>query len=168
VTPATRSAKKFLIGQIMIEAANENVPLSELEHRMLEFSEAEKTPRNFAELNAEFENEYDTAEYEEKIASLIRNRVAGLHAIDSPELDQWNDAVITLSEEDHYLLVMIGQAQPRLTGKLLTKIGVAPPERKRPPFDRLKLFLTAIVVVVLGFALMALLQRLGLDLGQRR
>jgi len=168
VTPATRSAKKFLIRQILIEADREKVPLSELERSMLEFSEAEKTPRNFAKINAEFENEYDTDEYEEKIASLIRNRVAGLHAIDGPELDQWNDAVITLSDEDHYLLIMIGQAQPTLPGNILAKIGVAPPGRKRPPFDRLRLFLTAIVVVVLGFALMALLQRLGLDLGQRR
>jgi hypothetical protein len=168
VTSATRSAKKFLIGQILIEADREDVPLSELERRMLEFSEVEKTPQDFAELNAEFESEHDSDEYEEKIASLIRNRFDGLTAIQSLELDRWNEAVSTLASEDHYLLVMIDKAQPRPLRKLLANIGIALPESKRPSHDRLKLFITAIIVIVLMLALGTLLQRVGIDLGRHR
>ena len=139
-TRATRSAKEFLIGQILIEADRENVPLSGLERQMLEFSESEKTPSNIAEFNAEFEREYDSVEYEEKIASLIRNRIANLRAIHSPELDQWNEAVSTLAGEDHYLLVMIEMGQSRFH---------SPVHSGRPPHDRLVLFLTAAGIVAL-------------------
>ena len=162
MTPSTRSAKKFLIGQILIEADRENVPLSELERRMLEFSEIEETPSDFAELNTKFESEYDTAEYEDKIASLIRNRVDGLTAIHSPQLDRWNEAVSTLASGDHYLLVLIDQAQPRPLSKLLAKIGIAPPGSNKPPYDGLKLLTTAVIVVILMLALGALFQRLGI------
>jgi hypothetical protein len=139
VTPATRLAKEFLIGQILFEADRENVPLSELERRMLEFSEVEKTPPNFAELNAEFESECDSAAYEEKIASLIRNRVAGLRSINNPDLGQWNEAVTTLAEEDHYLLVLIDMAKS--SSRRRTSNG-------RPPYDRLKLIATAAAIII--------------------
>ena len=149
----SHEAKAYLIDQILIEADREKIHLSEVERKMLEFSEAESTPPNFEELNTEFEREYDSDEYEAKIAGLIRNRVAGLRAIHSPDADRWDDAVATLAEEDHYLLVMIRMAESRF------------PRRRystgRPPYDRLKLFATAVLAIAIGMALMSLLRHFG-------
>ena len=133
-------AKAHLIRQILIQADRENIALSTVERQMLEFSETENTPPNWQQLNAEFDRDYDQDAYEEKIASLIRNRLAGLRAIDSPELNQWHEAVAALAEEDHYLQTMIGRAE-HPSHRILTSTS-------RPPYDRLKLVATAAVFVI--------------------
>ena len=133
-------AKASLIHQILIQADRENIPLSAVEREMLEFSETENTPPNWRRLNAEFDCDYDQDAYEEKIASLIRNRLAGLKSIDSPELDQWHKAVAALAEEDHYLQVMIDRAE-HPSHRIQTGTG-------RPPHDRLKLVATAAAFVI--------------------
>ena len=107
---------------------------------MLKFSETENTPPNWQQLNAEFDRDYDQDVYEEKIVSLIRNRLAGLKTIDSPELDQWYEAVVVLAEGDHYLQVMLDRAE-HPDHRLPTSIG-------RPSHDRLKLVATAAVFVI--------------------
>ena len=133
-------AKAHLIRQILIQADRENIALSTVERQMLEFSEAENAPPNWQELNAEFDRDYDQDEYEEKIASLIRNHLAGLKAINSPELVQWHQAVGALAEEDHYLQVMLDRAE-HPSHRLPTRFA-------RPPHDRLKLVATATVIVI--------------------
>jgi hypothetical protein len=138
VTPT--EAKASLIHQILIQADRENIPLSAVEREMLEFSEAENTPPNWQQLNAEFDRDYDQDIYEEKMASLICNRLADLKSIDSLELDQWHKAVAALAEEDHYLQVMIARAEhPGHRIQINTS---------RPPHDRLKLVATAAAFVI--------------------
>jgi hypothetical protein len=44
MTRVTTAAIDFLINQILLQAANENIHLSDLETRMLSFSETEQTP----------------------------------------------------------------------------------------------------------------------------
>jgi hypothetical protein len=136
----TAKAKAHLIRQILIEADRENIPISAVEHQMLEFSETENTPPNWQQLNAELDRDYDLDAYEEKIASLIRNRHADLKAIDSPELAQWYEAVAALAEEDHYLQVMLDRAE-HPGHRIQTSTG-------RPPHDRLKLVSTAAAIVI--------------------
>jgi hypothetical protein len=150
----SREGKSYLIRQILIEADRENIHLDTIEREMLEFSEAENTPPNWVELNAEFDRDYNQAEYEEKIASLIRNRIAGLKAIHSTDLDQWHDAVVALAGEDHYLLVMIGMAQSRIR-RSRSHTG-------RPPHDRLKLILTAAGIVIALLIGMSIADHFGL------
>ena len=68
----SKAAKEYLVSQIVEEAQRESVPLSEIERKML-FS-----PNNYwslpdiMEVNAQFEKEYDSEEYEAKISELIR------------------------------------------------------------------------------------------------
>jgi hypothetical protein len=104
-------AKQFLISRVIQEAELENISLTQVERKMLEFTESQQTTiPDIYELNAQFERDYNADEYEAKIAGLLRR--ARNH--DNQETDgqkqQWADALTALSREDHYLLVMVRQA----------------------------------------------------------
>jgi hypothetical protein len=106
----TREAKEFLVSRIVTEAQREGVPLSEIETKMLYFSETHWAPPDFMEVNDAFERDYDSAEYEHKIGALIRNFRANARKNNRDEFDSWEEAVRMLRSEDHYLLVLIGVA----------------------------------------------------------
>ena len=55
-----QEAKEYLIAQIVEEAQRENVELSELERKMLYFTESQETLPDILEVNDQFEQEYDT------------------------------------------------------------------------------------------------------------
>ena len=149
-----RQAKDYLASGIAAEAEREGKPLSEIERKMLYFSETGWTLPDMAQVSAEFDRGYDQDEYEQKIAGLIRKLTAHHHSQNQDELAAWDEAVQKLSEGDHYLLVLISAA--RRAGKI------------RPPHDRLKLWLTAFSLVFGFFALTALLYRLfGPDFVER-
>ena len=57
-----REAKEYLAERIVSEAVREGVPLSEIERKMLYFSETDWTLPNILEINAEFERDYDQNE----------------------------------------------------------------------------------------------------------
>ncbi len=58
-----RGAKDFLVTQTAEQAALEGVPLSDLEKRMMYFTESGYIPEDPIKLNEEFEAEYDSDEY---------------------------------------------------------------------------------------------------------
>ena len=66
-----REAKEFLVQQTAEQAALENVPLSDLEKRMMYFTETGECPEDPIALNDAFEAEYDTTTYEKKISLLM-------------------------------------------------------------------------------------------------
>jgi hypothetical protein len=103
----TRDAKEFLIGRILTEAQLEGVPLSDIERKMLYFSETGWTLPDITEAGDIFDRDYDQSQYEQKIAALIRNLCAKARKNDRNEFDTWKKAVQTLRREDHYLLVLI-------------------------------------------------------------
>ena len=156
--PSVRKAKEYLIGRIVAEAEREGVPLSDIERKMLYFSETDWTLPGILDVNAGFERDYDDAAYEEKIAWLVRSLQA--HAT-SEEQETWDDAVIKLSEGDHYLLVMIG-AGSRKDPLAETPRWLAPwlprssNEGSRPPGDLKRLIVAAIVgsLLMIGLALL--------------
>src|ERR1700730_5260059 len=106
----SRDAKEFLIARIVREAQIEGVPLSEVERKMLYFSETHWTLPDIWDVNDAFGREYNSDEYESKIARLIQNARARSRKEDQADLQAWSDAILMLSTEDHYLLVMIDQA----------------------------------------------------------
>jgi hypothetical protein len=67
---SVREAKDFLAGKIVEEAKKEGVALSEIEQKMLYFSETDWTLSGMLEINAEFERDYSDSEYERKIAGI--------------------------------------------------------------------------------------------------
>jgi hypothetical protein len=100
------TAKEFLISKVVHQAELEHVPLSEVERKMLYFTEVHPTLPDIYEVNAEFERRYDADEYEAKVVGLLKNARAR-DSRDSQALKrQWGDALNALKGEDHYILVM--------------------------------------------------------------
>src|SRR5262249_8640854 len=98
-------AKDFLVQQTAEQAAIENVPLSDLEKRMMYFTETDECPENPIALNEAFEAEYDTATYEKKISLLMAQAYRRIKRDDSEKLRLWNEAYRVLSKGDHYILL---------------------------------------------------------------
>ena len=134
----------YLADRICAEAARENVSLSDVERKMLYFSETDWTLPDMASVSAEFDRHYDADEYEGKISGLVREIEADSHENDREKEQEWDAAVKKLSEGDRYLLVLLNP--------LLLKFKPA----GRPPHDRLKLWLTAFGIVFGLFILIAL------------
>src|SRR5579864_4687817 len=104
-----REAKEFLVSKIADEAQREGAPLSEVERKMLYFTENYWTLPDMMEVNEAFGRDYDAAEYEKKIAQLVRHARARTRKDNPQELEDWKDAIGILSKEDHYILVMLGE-----------------------------------------------------------
>jgi hypothetical protein len=139
-----REAKDYLAAKIVAEAKREGNTLTEVERKMLYFSETDWTLPGMLEINAEFERDYNDSEYERKIAALIRN-IEARDADDEQEMRTWDQAVKKLSEGDNYLSLILDRS--------FTPVG----ETVRPPHDRLKLWLTAFGIVFGIFGLLGLL-----------
>jgi glutaredoxin-related protein len=105
-------AKEFIISRIAQEARRHNTSLSELERKMLYFSEVCPTLPDMMEVAEKFEAEYDTEKYEKKIRDLSR-KAFERDRKESPEIAQlWRDAIKVLRKEDHYVLVMLDVPGP--------------------------------------------------------
>jgi hypothetical protein len=66
----SREAKDFLVQQTSEQAKRERVTLSDLERRMMYFTESDPgSCENPLQLNADFEAAHDSAEYEAKVPS---------------------------------------------------------------------------------------------------
>ncbi len=141
-----REAKDFLVQQTAEQAQVEGVPLSELERRMMYFTENEEMSEDPIALNEEFEAEYDTDEYEAKIHGLLHRAFARVKKENPATARQWKEAVGELSKGDHYLPVLWGE------GILAANYPI-----ERPPYDFSKLIGTALLVVsiVAGVAVAA-------------
>ena len=99
-------AKDFLVRQTAEQAALENVPLSDLEKRMVYFTETDECPEDPIALNDAFEAEYDTDEYEAKISRLLHHAYGRLRKENDAVRKNWDLAIKCLRRGDHYLLVM--------------------------------------------------------------
>ena len=113
------AAKQFLISKVIEEAGFENVILTEVERKMLHFTEVHPSLPDIYDVNREFERDYDSDEYERKITSLLRKSRARDLGRSSGQGQQWKDAVDALREEDHYILVMVYMAFPEFRSSLL-------------------------------------------------
>jgi hypothetical protein len=103
-------AKQFLIARVIEEAELEQVRLSDVEKKMLYFTEVYPSLPDIYEVNAEFERSYDADAYEDKVAALLKN-ARDRDSYPSPGREQeWKDALDALKKEDHYILVMVHQA----------------------------------------------------------
>lgn len=119
-TISERDAKEFLVSQIVGEAERQGHPLSDLERKMLYFSESGWTIPDALDVSAAFDREYDTDQYEQKIASLVqaaRMRATGETAA------RWTSAIDKLAEGDHYISIMLGGVAPREETRFLIWFG---------------------------------------------
>lgn len=159
---STRKAKEFLAGKIAEEAELQGASLSEVERKMLYFSEAGWTLSDMMEVSAAFDRDFDQDEYEAKIAGLIQSFLQHTQAENKEELDVWTEAVEKLREEDHYLLVMIDAVRPSVERRWswlpsLSDFDLNRSVALREPGDLLRLCLTALVCVIGMFTVWTLL-----------
>jgi hypothetical protein len=127
--PQRTEAKEFLISEIVAEAQRENVPLSEVERKMLYFTESGWTLPDMMKVCEDFDREYDEAKYERKIAKLVTSADKRIRKSSRDDYDRWRASIRFLQREDHYISVMI-----RLAGL-------------RPRGDQLRLFATGLGIV---------------------
>ena len=90
-------AKDFLVQQTAEQAALERVPLSDLEKRMMYFTETDECPENPIALNEAFEAEFDTNEYESKISKLMRHAHSRIKKENPEAAQRWKEAIKELS-----------------------------------------------------------------------
>jgi hypothetical protein len=124
-----REAKEFLISKIVAEAQSENIALSEVERKMLYFTESGWTLPDIMEVSAAFDREYDQESYEQKIARVVVSTYKHILKDSRDEYDRWWAAIRFLQREDHYISVMIALAD------------------LRPRGDQLKLLATGLAIV---------------------
>jgi hypothetical protein len=105
-----QQAKEFLISQIAEQAHKGKMPLSEIERKMLYFTEAEETLPDVYEVNEQFDREYDASVYEKKIAGLLRDAHRRILKESPDGESRWNQAIADLRKEDHYLRVIVDQS----------------------------------------------------------
>lgn len=122
---SARDAKEFLVAQIAGEALREGVSLSEIERKMLYFSETGWILPDIDKVSEAFDREYDHDEYEKKITSLIRNARTRARKEDRQKFKTWSDAIRVLAKEDHYLVVMIEPAGGDLLRLWVTGLTIA-------------------------------------------
>lgn len=134
---SVRDAKEYLIGRIVAQADRDGVALSDIERKMLYFSETGWTLPDMMAVSREFDETYDQDEYERKIGGIVR-RIRD-EQDDGDDDEDWDRAVERLAGEDHYLLVLIAAADrvPAAKGR----------------WDRVRLILAGLVVVAGSFAL---------------
>jgi hypothetical protein len=102
----TKEAKDFLVQQTAEQAAREHLPLSDIEKKMMYFTESDAAScHNPVELNDEFEAQCDTAEYEAKISRLLHHAYNRLKVEDPEGKRNWDEAISALRKGDHYFLV---------------------------------------------------------------
>ena len=150
-----RQAKEYLIDRIVAEAHREQVSLSDVERKMLYFTETGWTLPNILEVNAEFERDYDNDEYEQKIAGLVRQIDERNETSGGDDQAKWDDAIVKLAEGDHYLLVLVGlgrSSAARRFSKWLPAASFYGTGKVRPPGNFLRLIVVALALAVVMFA----------------
>jgi hypothetical protein len=130
-----REAKDFLVQQAAEQATLEGVPLSDLEKRMMYFTESGYVPEDPIKLNEEFESEHDSGEYEAKISRLLHHAYQRLRKENDAARKNWDLAIRCLRRGDHYLLVMWDIA----------------PYTWTPVRDSLKLLASALAIIAFAF-----------------
>jgi hypothetical protein len=130
-----REAKDFLVRQAAQQAALEGVSLSDLEKRMMYFTESPDAVEDPVKLHEEFEAQYDSEEYESKISKLLHHAHERVKKESEDARARWDGAIKCLRRGDHYLLVMWDLA----------------PSDERPRGDSLKLLAAGLVVAALVF-----------------
>lgn len=83
-------AKDFLVQKAAEQAEREGLPLSDLEKRMMYFTESDDAVENPTALHEEFEAAYDSTEYESKIAGLLGRAYQRLKEERSGAVQTWD------------------------------------------------------------------------------
>jgi hypothetical protein len=103
-------ARQFFIEKITEQAQREGIAISYDERQMLLWSAS--APDSVADpaLAERLAQEISDADYETKIAGLLKNSFKADTAVDPAAKETWRAAVTVLSAGDHYIVIMVEQA----------------------------------------------------------
>ena len=149
-----REAKEYLAARIAEEARHQGVPLTEVERKMLYFSETDSKLPDMMEVNAEFERDYNEVEYEEKIGRLVRQiQERQNSADDGQQRAEWCSAIEKLRVEDDYLLILVDADSSNANGlespwsRLMSWLPDLNKPLPRKSGDRVRLVLWAFAII---------------------
>lgn len=106
VTMNAREALDFLVEQTLRQVQLDGGSLTELQRRMMYFTEGKDAVEDPATLNAEFEAENDTNFYEEQMGMLLYRTYERLKRNDPNAKALWDSAIRELEKGDYYFLVL--------------------------------------------------------------
>jgi hypothetical protein len=78
---------------LCLSARLEDVPLPDLERRMMYFTEETDAVEDPVSLNEEFEKKYDTTKYETKVTKLLANAYKHLKSESPASITEWDKAI---------------------------------------------------------------------------
>jgi hypothetical protein len=107
-----REAKDYLAERIAAEAERDRIPLTDVERKMLYFTETGWTLPDMKQVSSEFDRDYDQGEYEQKIGGLVSKIQSRLRDQGEADGKSWDRAIMKLSRGDRYLLVLVDAEQP--------------------------------------------------------
>ena len=103
-------ARQFFIDKIVHQAQREGVSLSDDERQMLRWSESAEDSVADPALAERLAVAMSDAEYESKIAGLLRNSFNDEARVDPGAKDDWASALSALKQGDHYISVIANEA----------------------------------------------------------
>lgn len=106
-----RAAKDYLASKIADEAQRNGTPLTEVEMKMLYFTETGWTLPDMKQVSAEFDRDYDQNEFEQKIGELANRIQVRFAAQGQQDGERWGLALEKLSHGDHYISILVNGAQ---------------------------------------------------------
>ena len=146
----TREAKDFLVQQTTEQVALDHVPFSDLERRMMYFTESGDCPEDPLALNDAFEAEYNSGEYERKVSKLMHHAYQRIRKENPDATRQWEGHYWDPPQGgDHYILVLWGQER-----------------QERPSHDSLKLLLAGLLLGVIVTSVIFLANHYGIRWGK--
>lgn len=103
-------AKLFFVAKILAQGALQGLSFSAAERYMLSWSESDPHFTRDAGLIAAFEGETNEAEFEEKVARVVREAYARDLQSNPTTRELWREAYAVLNKGDHYLLIILQRA----------------------------------------------------------
>lgn len=111
-------AKEFFVSKIVTQARREGRPLDELDQKMIRFTEtgSDACQEYLSASDAFDKQERDEEEFEARVAELLKHAYGEDLAQAKPlrrekeVVEEYRQAYLALGQEDHYILVMIGEA----------------------------------------------------------
>ena len=102
----SKQALDFIVGETVQQAVIDGRPLTEIQRRMMYFTEQADAVEDPIALNEEFEADNDTNEYEEGMGELLGRAYRRLKRDDPRAKLEWDSAINELRKGDYYLLVL--------------------------------------------------------------
>jgi len=113
-------AKRYFVDKVILQSQKDNIPLTEAEKYMIEWTETDERFEVRQDLIDKFNEETTDADFEQKVSLMLKNAYSYDVEMDPSAKETYRNAYKTLKEGDHYIRVMIDDS----IGSKLKKWGI--------------------------------------------